>query len=132
MKHFMIRYRFANGTTEAWHAEIARFITALDNDPELKGRIVYRCLKQRDDASYFHLASAADDQAVKTLQQRDFFKHYTDATKARLRRRDPGVAARDRRRDQASGVNQRATVERQGRLSSTSRGALRVHIERIH
>ena len=42
MKHFMIRYKFANGTTEAWHGEIARFIAALDNDPELKGRIVYR------------------------------------------------------------------------------------------
>ena len=81
MKHFMIRYRFANGTTEAWHGEIARFIAALDNDPELKGRIVYRCLKQRDDASYYHLASTADDEAVKTLQQRDFFKHYTEKTR---------------------------------------------------
>src|SRR5258708_21793000 len=74
----MIRYRFANGTTEAWHGEIARFIKALDNDPELKGRIVYRCLKVRDDTSYFHLASAADDEAVNALQQRDFFKHYTE------------------------------------------------------
>src|SRR6201746_1474692 len=77
----MIRYRFANGTTEAWHGEIARFIKALDNDPELKGRIVYRCLKVRDDTSYFHLASAADDAAVKTLQHRDFFKHYTEKTR---------------------------------------------------
>ena len=81
VKHFMIRYKFANGTTEAWHGEIARFIAALDNDPELKGRIVYRCLKVRDDASYYHLASAADDAAVKTLQQRDFFKHYTEKTR---------------------------------------------------
>ena len=81
MKHFMIRYQFANGTTEAWHGEIARFIAALDNDPELKGRIVYRCLKVRDDTSYFHLASAADEAAVKTLQQRDFFKHYTEKTR---------------------------------------------------
>jgi len=53
-----------------------------------------------------HLAGAADDQVIKALQERDFFKHYTDATKARLRRRDPGVAARDRRRDQASGVSE--------------------------
>jgi hypothetical protein len=81
MKHFMIKYRFANGTTEEWHREIARFIAALDNDPELKGRIIYRCLRNRDDANYFHLASAADDAAVKTLQQRDFFKHYTEKTR---------------------------------------------------
>src|SRR4051812_145495 len=81
MKHFMIKYQFANGTTEEWHREIARFIAALDNDPELKGRIIYRCLKNRDDSSYFHLASAADEAAVKTLQSRDFFKHYTEKTR---------------------------------------------------
>ena len=81
MKHFMIKYQFANGTTEEWHREIGKFIAALDNDPELKGRIIYRCLKNRDDSGYFHLASAADDQAVKTLQQRDFFKHYTEKTR---------------------------------------------------
>jgi len=81
MKHFMIKYQFANGTTEDWHGEIARFISSLDNDPELKGRIIYRCLKNRDDSSYFHLASAADEAAVKTLQGRDFFKHYTEKTR---------------------------------------------------
>ncbi|MGB8398473.1 hypothetical protein [Bradyrhizobium sp.] len=81
MKHFMIRYQFANGSSEEWHREIRRFIAALDNDSELKGKISYRCLKNRDDSSYCHLASAADDQAVKTLQQRDFFKHYTEKTR---------------------------------------------------
>ena len=81
MKHFMIKYQFANGTPEEWHHEIARFIAALDGDPELRGKIVYRCMKNRDDSSYFHLASAADEQAVKALQQRDFFKHYTEKTR---------------------------------------------------
>ncbi len=81
MKHFMIKYQFANGTTEEWHREIAKFIAAINNDPELKGRIRYRCLKNRDDSSYFHLASAADEQAVKTLQGRDFFKHYNEKTR---------------------------------------------------
>jgi len=61
MKHFMIRYEFKHGTTEAWHQEIGRFIKAIDQDPELKGRIGYRVLKNRDDGHYFHLASAADD-----------------------------------------------------------------------
>jgi len=81
MKHFMIKYQFASGTPEEWHREIARFIAALDGDPELRGKIVYRCMKNRDDSSYFHLASAADEQAVKALQQRDFFKHYTEKTR---------------------------------------------------
>jgi hypothetical protein len=81
MKHFMIKYQFANGATENWHREIGRFIAAIDADPELKGRITYRCMKNRDDSSYFHLAAAADDQAVKTLQSRDFFKHYNAKTR---------------------------------------------------
>ena len=81
MKHFMIKYQFAHGTTEEWHREIGRFIAALDNDAELKGKIIYRCLKNRDDSSYYHLAAAADEQTIKTLQARDFFKHYTEKTR---------------------------------------------------
>ena len=81
MKHFMIRYEFKNGTTEAWHQEIGRFIKAIDGDPELKGRIGYRVLKNRDDNNYFHLASVADEDAQKTLQSRDFFKHYQAMTR---------------------------------------------------
>jgi hypothetical protein len=81
MKHFMIKYQFANGAPEQWHREIARFIAALDDDAELKGRIGYRVMKNRDDSSYFHLVAAADDAAVKTLQSRDFFKHYTEKTR---------------------------------------------------
>jgi hypothetical protein len=81
MKHFMIKYQFANGTTEAWHREIEKFISALDNDPDLKGKISYRCMKNRDDSSYIHLAAAVDEQAIKTLQARDFFKLYTEKTR---------------------------------------------------
>ncbi len=81
MKHFMIKYQFANGTAADWHREVARFIAAIDGDPELRGRISYRCMKNRDDASYFHLAAAADDAAVKALQSRDFFKSYTERTR---------------------------------------------------
>jgi hypothetical protein len=81
MKHFMIKYQFANGTPEQWHREIKEFISALDHDPDLKGKISYRSMKNRDDSSYYHLAAAADEQAIKTLQQRDFFKHYTEKTR---------------------------------------------------
>ena len=81
MKHFMIKYEFRNGTTDAWHQEIGRFIKAIDNDPELKGRIGYRVLKNRDDGHYLHLASAADEAAQKTLQSREFFKQYQAMTR---------------------------------------------------
>jgi hypothetical protein len=81
MKHFMIRYRFQGGSEPEWHEDIERFIAALDNDPVLHGRITYRCMKIRDGSDYFHLAAAADDQAIKALQEKDFFKHYTERTR---------------------------------------------------
>lgn len=81
MKHFLIKYRFTHGSPEAWHQAIARFIAALDHDPELKGKISYRCTKRRDGTDYYHLAAAADDQAIKTLQGRDYFPGYTEETK---------------------------------------------------
>jgi hypothetical protein len=82
MKHFLIKYVFKNGTREAWHAEIARFISALENDPKLKGRIAYRCMKVRDSDDYYHVAAAVDDRAPGDLGEADFFKHYTDASDA--------------------------------------------------
>jgi quinol monooxygenase YgiN len=82
MKHFIIKYRFQHGSPEEWHQHIAAFIAALEADPELSGRIGYRVMKQQDSADYTHLASAADDAAIKTLQSRAFFQRYTAQTKA--------------------------------------------------
>lgn len=81
MKHFMIKYRRKTGSRDDWHQEIERFISALDSDPDLAGKITYRCMKSRDGTDYYHLAGAADDQAVKALQSRTFFSHYTEKTK---------------------------------------------------
>lgn len=80
MKHFMIKYQFKSGTAEAWHREIVQFITNLDNDPELKGKIAYQCMKEREGPGYYHLAAAADD-AANVLQGKEFFKHYAAATR---------------------------------------------------
>jgi len=82
MKQFLIRYRLTNGTPDAWHQDVAKFIAALDSDPDLKGRISYRVMKTKDGSEYYHIASPADEDAVKTLQQRDFFKSYTEKTRA--------------------------------------------------
>ena len=81
MKQFLIKYRLTNGTPDAWHQDVAKFIAALDGDPDLKGRISYRVMKTKDGADYYHIATPADDNAVKTLQQRDFFKAYTEKTR---------------------------------------------------
>jgi hypothetical protein len=81
MKHFLIKYQLRNGTKEEWHRDIAGFISAIEADPALKGRIAYRCMKSRDGADYYHLAAAADEHAIKDLQEREFFKRYTERTK---------------------------------------------------
>ena len=80
MKQFLITYRFSEGTEEDWHEEVKRFIAAINSDPELRGRIAYRCLKSLKGPEYYHLAIPADEEATKLLGQRDFFKKYTEAT----------------------------------------------------
>jgi len=82
MKQFLIRYRRTEGSPEDWHREIGKFIAAIDSDPALKGKIGYRCLKARDGADYFHIATVHDEAGRVALQDRGFFKHYTEATRA--------------------------------------------------
>jgi hypothetical protein len=81
MKSFLIRYRLQNASAEEWHKQVAEFIAAIDGDPALKGKISYRCMKIRDSADYLHLATAADDQAIKALQQSPFFSGYAEKTR---------------------------------------------------
>jgi len=81
MKYFLIKYRLQNFSPEAWHKEVAEFIAALDSDPALKGKISYRCMKTRAGADYYHLAAAADEQAVKALQSSPSFSRYTEKIK---------------------------------------------------
>jgi hypothetical protein len=80
VKYFLIKYQFKTGTEGAWHRQIASFIAAVESDPELKGKLSYRCMKQRGSANYFHIV-AADDDANGILQKKGFFKPYTEETK---------------------------------------------------
>jgi hypothetical protein len=79
VKHFLIKYRFEQGSREEWHQAIAHFIEALESDPALAGKITYRAMKA-EDPEYYHLASAVDGDAVKALGEREFFKKYTETT----------------------------------------------------
>ena len=81
MNRSLIKYQFKEGTREAWHRRVAEFIAALDNDPELKGRVSYRCLRERNGDGYYHLATAVDDAAVKALQSKPFFREYQAETR---------------------------------------------------
>ena len=81
MKHFLIKYSLKSGSEETWHQDIVGFIAALDNDPDLKGKISYRCMKRRGGSDYYHFAAAADEEVIQTLQSRAFFSRYTEQTK---------------------------------------------------
>jgi hypothetical protein len=82
VKHFLIKYRFKDGSEAAWREHIERFIAAVEADTALNGRITYRCMKAGNGSDeYYHLAATADDEAAKALQTRDFFKSYTAETK---------------------------------------------------
>jgi hypothetical protein len=79
MKHFLIKYHFTSGSKDDWHRDVERFIAALDADPVLAGKISYRAMKTAAD-DYYHLATAADETAIKTLGSREFFEKYTERT----------------------------------------------------
>ena len=81
MKHFLIKYRLRHGSAEDWHRQIAEFVSALDTDPDLKGRITYRVLKPVGGDEYYHLATAMDDEAVAILQAKDVFKRHNERTR---------------------------------------------------
>ncbi|HEX3464654.1 MAG TPA: hypothetical protein VHS78_11455 [Candidatus Elarobacter sp.] len=82
MKQFLITYRLKAGMEDRRRTEIEAFVAAIDADPELRGRMGYRCMKLAAAPDYYHIATAADDAAVKALQSRDFFARYTEQTEA--------------------------------------------------
>jgi hypothetical protein len=82
MKHFLIKYRFTEGSEAAWRERVEGFIAAIEADPDLTGRIAYRCMKAGNGSGeYYHIAATADDEAGKALQSKDFFKAYTEETR---------------------------------------------------
>jgi len=82
MKQFLITYRLKDGMEARRRAEIDAFVAAIDDDPALRGKLAYRCMKLAGEPRYYHVATAADDAAVATLQSRDFFTRYTAQTEA--------------------------------------------------
>ncbi len=47
----------------------------------MTGKIAYRCMKNRKGSDYYHIAAAADDQAIQALQSQEFFRRYNEQTR---------------------------------------------------
>ena len=100
MKHFLIKYRFKSGSKDEWHQEIARFIAALDNDPALKGKISYRCMKRRKAPITITGPRPPTMRLSRHFKRTQFSGRYHGKDEARWRRRSGGLPARDHRRDE--------------------------------
>ena len=100
MKQFLIRYRRGGTDAETWHRDVAAFIAALDGDAELSGKISYRCMRIADSDDYLHIATPADEAAIKTLQSRDYPSATRTDASGRGRWKSRGAETRRRRRDQ--------------------------------
>jgi hypothetical protein len=83
MKRFLIEYTFSvdPSQADAWHREVAAFIANIDADPELRGKLRYRCMKAKTGSRYVHIAEPADDETVQALNRREWFQRYTAETK---------------------------------------------------
>lgn len=81
MPQSIITYAFKSGSRDEWHRRIAKMVAEMNSDPDLAGRIAYRVLKERNGERYWHVASAADEAALKALQGKDFFRSYQAATR---------------------------------------------------
>ena len=104
MKQFLIKYRHTTGTVEDWHREIASFIASLDGDPALKGKIGYRCMKGRDGADYYHLATVFDEGGADRPAGARLLQALHRGHQARFRRVGRGRAFGDDRRDGRDGI----------------------------
>ena len=76
MKHTLIRYHLTHGSPDEWDAAVKAFVSAIEADPVLRGKISYRAMKTAE-GDYFHHASVADEHALAALQNSSFFKAYT-------------------------------------------------------
>ena len=105
MKHFLIKYRFKDGSPEAWRGEIERFIAAVEADTTLNGRIAYRCMKaDNGSGEYYHLAATTGRRSVEGAAAARFLQAVHGRDQARLRRHGRGVADGDHRRDGGEGI----------------------------
>ena len=66
-----------DGEEAAWEQATSNFIAAIDQDPELAGRLHYRVNRAREGGRRVHWGWWDDPEIVPILQSRDYFKEFT-------------------------------------------------------
>ena len=79
MQGIIVRYRY-DGDESAWQSVVDQFVSAIANDQAVKGRFHYTVTAAADGITRTHMGRWDSDETLKTVQSRDYFKAFTDAT----------------------------------------------------
>jgi len=78
MEGILIQYNYSGDEAE-WEKTINEFVNNVNSDSELSGKFQYSISKGADGIKRVHVGRWDSEATLKTLQQRDFFKTFSQA-----------------------------------------------------
>ncbi len=78
MDGILIQYKF-DGDENKWQNTVNEFITAVNNDSDLKGKFFYSVFKTSEPNKRVHVGRWDTNQTLETLKQREFFAKFTES-----------------------------------------------------
>ena len=80
MNGIIIQYKYS-GDEAAWENATSDFVAALEADSELDGGFMYMVTKARESDTRTHIGRWRDDETLKLMQSRDYFKSFAGKLK---------------------------------------------------
>lgn len=74
----VVRYRY-DGDDAAWRGVVTTFVDAIGADDVVRGRFRYTVTTARDGVTRMHIGRWDSDEALKTVQSRDYFRAFSEA-----------------------------------------------------
>jgi len=71
----LIQYDY-DGDESAWQTAVEGFVTAIDADPDLRGKFSYRVNTAADGVGRVHVGRWDKEETLAHLQAQDFFKQF--------------------------------------------------------
>jgi hypothetical protein len=80
MNGIIIQYQYS-GDEAAWEKATRDFVAALEADRELEGGFMYMVSKANESDTRTHVGRWRDDETLKLMQSRDYFKSFAGILK---------------------------------------------------
>lgn len=80
MNGIVIQYQYS-GDEAAWEKATSDFVAALEADSQLDGGFHYMVTKSREGDTRTHIGRWRDDETLKLMQSRDYFKTFAGILK---------------------------------------------------